>query len=148
MIRLPEFEAVTDKGTLIASVREALERAGISLETVGSEDLVSGDVKVLCLAGHLSQSVEAMAEAPRDQVVMVRLNKDAVHQLDSWVETGALRSRSEAAALFIQEGLALRSAELDELRGPLEEVRAARTRLKSVAEEVLGGATKEDSDGQ
>jgi Arc/MetJ-type ribon-helix-helix transcriptional regulator len=84
--------------------------------------------------------MEALSEAPRDQVVMVRLNREAVGDLDAWVETGALRSRSEAAALFIREGLALRASELEELRGPLEEFRAARERLKLVAEEVLGGA--------
>jgi Arc/MetJ-type ribon-helix-helix transcriptional regulator len=138
---------VKDRDALIESIRESLGRAGVTLETIGSADVSSGDVKVLCLAGNLSDRMEAMAESPRDQVVMVRLNKDVVHQLDSWVETGALRSRSEAAALFIQEGLALRSAELDELRGPLEELRAARVRLKAVAEGVLGGR-KGDSDEQ
>ena len=128
---------------LVASVVEGLKHAGIPLESVGSADLGSSDVKVLCLSGTVSDSVEALSEAPRDQVVMVRLNRDAVEDLDAWVETGALRSRSEAAALFIREGLSLRSRELEALRGPLEEFRAARKRLKSVAEEVLGGTGEE-----
>ena len=139
-------EAMGSREELVASVLERLKSAGIPLETLGSADLGSGDVKVLCLSGTLSESMEALSEAPRDQVVMVRLNRRAVKDLDAWVETGALRSRSEAAALFIREGLALRASELEELRGPLEEFRAARTRLKSVAQEVLGGRGEEKDD--
>lgn len=137
---------MTSREELVASVLEGLKSAGIPLETVGSAQLGAGNVKVLCLSGKLSESMEALSEAPRDQVVMVRLNRQAVEDLDAWVETGALRSRSEAAALFIREGLALRASELDELRGPLEEFRAARRRLKSVAEEVLGGPEANDDD--
>lgn len=137
---------MTSREALIESIRQSLQQAGVSLETIGTGQIESGDMKVVCLAGNLSERMEAMAETPRDQVVMVRLNKESVNQLDSWVETGALRSRSEAAALFIQEGLALRAAELEELRGPLEEVRAARDRLKAVAENVLGGKGQTDDE--
>jgi len=54
------------------------------------------------------------------------------------VETGAVKSRSEAAALFIKEGLRVRATELSELGESLREVEEARDRLRKRVREVLG----------
>jgi Arc/MetJ-type ribon-helix-helix transcriptional regulator len=74
----------------------------------------------------------------RDQVVMVRLDKETTRDLDRWVEAGAVKSRSEAAMLFIREGLKVRSRELDQLKEAIESVESARERLKEQARSVLG----------
>ena len=58
--------------------------------------------------------------------------------LDAWVETGAVKSRSEAAALFIREGLGVRESELADLKEALEGVNEAKERLRSRASRVLG----------
>ena len=58
--------------------------------------------------------------------------------LDAWVETGAVKSRSEAAALFIGEGLKMRAMELERLGVALHEVKEAKTRLLRQAKEVFG----------
>ncbi len=61
----------------------------------------------------------------------------------AWVEAGAVKSRSAAAALFIREGLKARDPELQELKDALTDV--ARQRLREKAEGVLG-AEPLDSD--
>jgi len=134
-----------EAGDVVELLRTQLEKSGVRLDELGRLDHEGKDVRVVCLGGSVSESVETLSGAPRDQVVMARLNRDVVEELDAWVETGALRSRSEAAALFIQEGLALRARELDELRGALEEVRKAKERLKETAERVLGSGGESET---
>ena len=47
----------------------------------------------------------ATALSDRDQVVMVRVNRDALHHLDMLVEAEVTKSRSESAAFMINEGI-------------------------------------------
>ncbi len=95
-------------------------------------------VKVVCVAPDLKESVEEMGQTQRDQVVMVRVDEATLENLDAWVAIGAVKSRSEAAALFIREGLKVRADELDKLRDALREVQEAQERLKKQAREIFG----------
>lgn len=95
-------------------------------------------VKVVCMAPDLKDSVKEMGESSRDQVVMVRVDGETAKTLDAWVATGAVKSRSEAAALFIREGLKVRASELDKLKDALGEVEEAKQRLRREAREVFG----------
>ena len=49
-----------------------------------------------------------------------------------------LSKNSEAAALFIGEGLAVRASELDRLEEALHDVHAARERLRRAARDAVG----------
>jgi metal-responsive CopG/Arc/MetJ family transcriptional regulator len=69
---------------------------------------------------------------------MVRVNRETLEELDAWVETDAVKSRSEAAALFIREGLKVRSSELGELKEALADVAEAKDRLRDAASKVFG----------
>jgi len=53
---------------------------------------------------------------------MIRTDEETTRTLDDWVETGYFKSRSEAAALFLREGLKMRADELAKLKEALEEV--------------------------
>ena len=128
-------------------LKEELEARGIELETVCSDESGS-PIRVVCLSGGLSDSLKEMGKTPRDQVLMVRIDEEATKKLDAWLETGAFKSRSEAAALFIREGLKVRARELDELEEALKGVEAAKDRLKAKAREVFdpsGGDTENDA---
>ncbi len=96
------------------------------------------NIKVVCVAPDLKESVEEMGQTQRDQVVMVRVDEATLESLDAWVATSAVKSRSEAAALFIREGLKVRAAELEQLRDALREVQEAQDRLKERAKEIFG----------
>ena len=69
---------------------------------------------------------------------MARIDEETRNALDAWVETGAVKSRSEAAALFIREGLTVRTSEREQLSDALRDVEKAKDRLRKEARAVLG----------
>ncbi len=111
---------------------------GFDFPCAGKEGGGGARVKVVCVAPDLKESVEEMGQTQRDQVVMVRVDESTLESLDAWVATGAVKSRSEAAALFIREGLKVRADELDRLRDALREVQEAQERLHARAREIFG----------
>jgi Arc/MetJ-type ribon-helix-helix transcriptional regulator len=139
-----------DLSDLWPLIRQHLSDKGIALETLGSGEPCEGGggVKVVCVSAKLGESLEELGRSPRDQVVMVRVNEETMKSLDSWVQTGAVKSRSEAAALFIREGLRLRATELSDLEGVLRDVDQAKKRLREAARRVLGTESEaQDEEG-
>ncbi len=116
-----------DLMAILEPLRKELAGLGIDFDTIcrcAGDQSGSGKpkVKVVCVAPNLRESMAEMGASARDQVVMVRVDEETAKTLDAWVETGAVKSRSEAAALFIREGLNVRATELDELGDALREV--------------------------
>ena len=137
-------EYVLNVESIMGAVRKALSEKGIDFETLCECRAPEGEtadqpkVKVVCVAPTLRESVEELSGSARDQVVMVRVDAETAGKLDAWMETEAVKSRSEAAALFIREGLKVRASELERLRGALGEVHAARDRLRRQARGAFG----------
>lgn len=145
-------EVNIDVSGILKRVRSRLRDKGIDLDIPDGFDVFGegegARVKVVCVAPDLKESVAEMGRRQRDQVVMVRVDAETLESLDAWVATGAVKSRSEAAALFIREGLKVRADELAQLRDALREVREAQERLRSRAREVFGrepDAAQEDA---
>lgn len=125
-------------------VKQNLNEAGIDIDQLGAG--LGSAVRVVCVTPDIQDSVDEMGKSHRDQVVMVRVDRETAELLDEWVKTEAVKSRSEAAALFIREGLKVRSHELDQLRDALADVDRAKERLKNRAKEVFGaGDEKSDA---
>lgn len=124
-------------------IKEQLRSQGLDLESPCCTPEGSAPLKVVCVPSSLRASVEEMGGAPRDQVVMVRVDAETARTLDAWVETGAVKSRSEAAALFIREGLKVRRQELQALEHALTDVESAKTKLRERARRVLGTDEKQ-----
>ena len=101
-------------------------------------------MKVVCIGTNLQDSVEELGKKARDQVVMVRIDEETSRALDCWVETGAVKSRSESAALFIREGLKVRAGELEQLAESLQEVKDTRERLKKEVRNLFGHESKDE----
>lgn len=123
-------------GDVLSELREKLKEAGLDVEL---PDLtgIDPDCKVICMPVGLSATLREMDREPRSNVVMVRVDDETLRRLDSWIETGAVGSRSEAAALFLREGLAVRAEELRELEDALNDVERAKERLRQKARTVL-----------
>ncbi len=142
---MAEKEFNIDLGGLWERIQSRLQERGIDVEIpegfdfCGFGDANAPRVKVVCVTPDLKESVEEMGRKQRDQVVMVRIDSETLESLDAWVATGAVKSRSEAAALFIREGLKVRADELEKLREALREVQEAQERLKNKAQEIFGG---------
>ena len=131
------------------TIQDRLKTEGLDMESLCCGPAM-GAIKLVCVPSSLRDSVEEMGESPRDQVVMVRVDGETVGTLDSWVQTGAVKSRSEAAAVFIREGLKVREQELQELKEALADVEAAKSRLRDKAKQVLGrdGPAADSEDGK
>ncbi len=147
-----------DLPKILDTVRAQLAKAGIDFESCcapapgsakegeepsdGAEGAggasARSKVKVVCVAPDLQQAVQEMCGCSRDQVVMVRVDQETTTKLDTWVETGAVKSRSEAAALFIREGLKVRESELERLRDVLQSYNEAKDRLRREARDAFG----------
>lgn len=136
-----------DVASILKTVQEKLRAKGIHIDMTGDlETSCEADgtsrIKIVCVAPGLRDSVREMEKNPRDQVVMVRVDEKTSQALDAWVETGAVKSRSEAAALFIREGLKMRADELDRLRDALRDVEAAKERLRQRVTDLFGDEAK------
>ena len=70
----------------------------------------------------------------RSNVVMTRLSDEDVKQIDALVEVEAFKSRSEAAAFFIKEGIQARKDLFQSVMPTVEKIRA----LKEQAKKALG----------
>jgi hypothetical protein len=138
-----------DLGSVVKHITEALRHVGVVadlddlIEACSEQDKSARRAKIVCVSPGLRDSLDEMEATTRDQVLMVRVDEKTARAIDAWVETGAVKSRSEAAALFIREGLKVRADELDELNEALREVEVARERLRKRAREVFGDESPE-----
>lgn len=121
-----------------STIVEKCRKLGIDLESLCSDAAEGSAVKIVCVDSDLSESIHGLSQKPRAETVMVRMDEQTRQTLDSWVETGYFKSRSEAAALFIQEGLKTRTSELENLRDAIQQVKKAKKSLQIKAQKILG----------
>ena len=121
------------------SISAMIKAQGIDLEELCNVDAKGAQFKVICLDPNLGESVQEMGLLPRDVTLMVRTDDKTSQALDAWRETGYFKSRSEAAALFLREGLKVRGSELEKLKDALQEVEKAKTILHAKARRILEG---------
>jgi Arc/MetJ-type ribon-helix-helix transcriptional regulator len=72
------------------------------------------------------------ALSARDHVVMVRVNDDSLKSLDALVQTGIFKSRSEAAAFLISEGIKAQAPLFESISERIKEIERLRTELKDI----------------
>ena len=104
-MEIPEQKSAEPKATSTA-LKDALER----VESLG---------KTL-----------AAAMQDRANVVMVRVNDDALKHLDMLVEADITKSRSESAAFLITEGIKANRALFDQISNITEQIAELRARLR------------------
>lgn len=126
-------------------IQDELSRWGIDLEAMSCDEVTPDCMKVVCMPAGLQESLDELGRKPRGKVVMVRVDDDTSDTLDAWVETGAVKTRSEAAALFIREGLRVREQELSQLRDALRGVENAKEKLRRRARDVFGADSEEET---
>ena len=73
----------------------------------------------------------------RDSVVMVRMSKESLRNLDALVDCGLTKSRSEAAAFLISEGIKARASMYEKIAEQSEVIRNAREELSRLLDEDL-----------
>ena len=118
------------------AIRRALRSQGLDPDrlTCQGEDTPR---RVVVVAANLSDSRQQLCRSVRDQVLLLRVDIATISQLDEWVSAGVAKSRAEAAALFLREGLALRKPDLDRLAPALKKLEEARREVQSSARRML-----------
>ena len=111
------IEIIVDEAK--SAARSAMKRTGEEAESL-SENLKE------TLQGALSD---------RENVVMVRLNKESLIRLDDLVEADVVNSRSEAAAFLIGEGIKRRQGLFDRIEEKIEDIRKAKEELRTLIED-------------
>ena len=123
-----DIENVVDE--VNKSVRVMVCRGSEAAETVGES-----------IRDTIKETLHGVRSA-RDNVVMVRTNKDSLDRLDDLVEGGIANSRSEAAAFLIAEGIKARQGLFDRISEKIEEIRKAKEELRLLVDEEDGDGNK------
>ena len=79
----------------------------------------------------ISKAIESALSA-RDHVVMVRVNDESLKQLDALVQSGIFKSRSEAAAFLISEGIKAQEVLFARISERIKEIERLRSELKDI----------------
>lgn len=108
----PEHE---DKARVSSSVREMASRIPESLSAIGRD---------------ISRTIERAISAKDDYVVAVKVSQEAQEKLEQLVQAGVFRSRAEAAAFLIDEGIATQSALFERVKQKLSEIERLRAELR------------------
>ena len=83
---------------------------------------------------NIRDTIEGM-RGNRDNVVMVRVDRESLDRLDDLVEAGIMGSRSEAAAYLIAEGIKARQGLFDRIGEKIGEIRRAKEELRQLVDE-------------
>lgn len=70
------------------------------------------------------------ALSARDHVVMVRVNDDSLKKLEALVQSGIFKSRSEAAAFLIVEGVKAQESLFNRIEDKIGEIERLRNELR------------------
>ena len=100
-----------------SSVREMASRIPESLASIGRD---------------ISRTVERALSAKDDYVVAVKLSRDAQDRLEQLVQAGVFRSRAEAAAFLIDEGIKAQAPLFERVSQKLSEIERLRAELRGM----------------
>lgn len=104
-----------EKTRVSSSVREMASRIPESLSAIGRD---------------ISRTIERAMSAKDDYVVAVKVSHEAQEKLEQLVQAGVFRSRAEAAAFLIDEGISTQTALFDRVKQKLTEIERLREELR------------------
>ena len=112
-----------ERGHASASVRDIASRIPESLASIGRD---------------ISRTVERALAAKDDYVVAVKVSHDAQERLEQLVQAGVFRSRAEAAAFLIDEGIGAQTELFDRVSQKLSEIERLRAELRGMVSREQG----------
>ena len=74
-------------------------------------------------------------ERKRDNVVMVRVDEENLSRIDELVESGQFKSRSEATAFLISEGIKAKQEMFEKMAEKISQIQDLRTELEAMIAE-------------
>ena len=114
---LDDEHAHGERDRTSSSVREIASRIPESLASIGRD---------------ISRTVERALAAKDDYVVAVKVSHDAQERLEQLVQAGVFRSRADAAAFLIDEGIKAQTALFERVALKLSEIERLRAELRGM----------------
>jgi Arc/MetJ-type ribon-helix-helix transcriptional regulator len=106
-----------------SSVRDIASRIPESLSSIGRD---------------ISRTIERAMSAKDDYVVAVKVSPEAQERLEQLVQAGVFRSRAEAAAYLIDEGIKAQSPLFERVQQKLSEIERLRAELRGMVNTPQG----------
>ena len=116
-LMLRDDEGGPERERVSSSVRDIASRIPESLSSIGRD---------------ISRTIERAIAAKDDYVVAVKLSHEAQDKLEQLVQAGVFRSRAEAAAFLIDEGIKSQTALFDRVQQKLSEIERLRAELRGM----------------
>ena len=118
-LMIPEDDAETgaDRDRVQSSVREMASRIPESLSSIGRD---------------ISRTIERALSAKDDYVVAVKVSHEAQDSLEQLVQAGVFRSRADAAAFLIDEGIKAQHELFERVGQKLSEIERLRAELRGM----------------
>ncbi|HEY9284281.1 MAG TPA: hypothetical protein VIP46_12575 [Pyrinomonadaceae bacterium] len=117
MLHDADDDAGHDQDRVSSSVRDIASRIPESLSSIGRD---------------ISRTIERAISAKDDYVVAVKVSHDAQERLEQLVQAGVFRSRAEAAAFLIDEGIKAQSPLFERVQQKLSEIERLRAELRGM----------------
>ena len=96
------------------------------------EKILDKGAKVFQHGGETIDTAIKSALSFRDNVVMVRINKESLKKIDELVDAGLFKSRSESAAFLIREGVKARDDIFGKINEKINEIQKLKEELKNI----------------
>ena len=119
-----------DRRRLSENVDEIVDEVSKTVRTA----IVKGVDVAENIGENIRDTIQGM-KGNRDNVVMVRVDRESLDRLDDLVEAGIMGSRSEAAAYLIAEGIKARQGLFDRIGEKIGEIRRAKEELRQLVDE-------------
>jgi len=122
----PEADKGGSFNNLASSVRDVAQKTG---------EVINKATEQLGKATESIGKAIDSALAARDHVVMVRVNDEALKKIDALAQSGIFKSRSEAAAFLISEGVKSQSELFDRIEQKIGEIERLKSELRGIVSE-------------
>ncbi|MFL6208380.1 MAG: hypothetical protein ACJ74W_05990 [Pyrinomonadaceae bacterium] len=117
MLREDDAPDEPERERISSSVRDIASRIPESLSSIGRD---------------ISRTIERAIAAKDDYVVAVKVSHEAQDKLEQLVQAGVFRSRAEAAAFLIDEGIKSQTPLFDRVQQKLSEIERLRAELRGM----------------
>ncbi len=96
------------------------------------EKILDRGAKAFQYGGETIETAIKSALSFRDNVIMVRVNKESLNKIDELVDAGLFKSRSESAAFLIREGIKARNDIFIIINEKISEIQKLKEELKNI----------------
>ena len=111
------------------------------------EKIIDKGAKAFQQGGETIETAINAALSLRDNVIMVRINKESLLKIDELIDSGLFKTRSECAAFLIREGIKARGDIFSKIEEKINEIQRLKTELKDIVDtEIKNDKTEQQEE--